>query len=456
MTRPGIALLFGLCALTSSYAQNCTNTSVGATPLTDLGPDAYQGFEGGLYPGGVNARPLAHDAAGLARASQVVPRSADGSVAAGGGGRIVVLSIGMSNTHIHTSGWIAAANADPQLAPKVQIVNGAQSGQDASVIKNPNAAYWSHVDQQLAQTGATGGQVQAIWLFNVHPAPVPPFPQHAVELADDLTAILQILHGKFPNLALVFLSSRVYGGYDAIQLGPEPVAYESGFAVKWLIERQLQGDPQLNFDPAAGPVVAPWIAWGPYPWADGLSPRSDQLIWECTDFSADGAHPADPGKAKSGAMLHHFFRTDATTRTWYLSGGSVVCPEPATVLWFGTGAPSSGAPRLAISAPPASPSEQTIHVHLHDAGVGAAFFLAGINSFADGQVPLLGGSLLVDPLFVVPTATDVEGKAWLPIGEIPGSAALCGATIHFQGVAPLASGTGALGLTRGWSMTVGH
>ena len=36
----------------------------------------------------------------------------------------------------------------------------------------------------------------------------------------------------------------------------EPFSYESGFAVKWLIERQLWGEAALNFDSANGDL---WI-----------------------------------------------------------------------------------------------------------------------------------------------------------------------------------------------------
>ena len=44
-------------------AADCTGTSVGFLPLNDLGTGVYQGFQGGLYPGGSDVRPAAHDEA---------------------------------------------------------------------------------------------------------------------------------------------------------------------------------------------------------------------------------------------------------------------------------------------------------------------------------------------------------------------------------------------------------
>src|SRR2546423_161822 len=82
------------------YAQpvaNCAQTSVGFTPLPDLATGNYHGYQGGLYPGGVNVPPSAYMKAGLSHAAQVVPLNANGQPDPVNG-RIVLLSIGMSNT----------------------------------------------------------------------------------------------------------------------------------------------------------------------------------------------------------------------------------------------------------------------------------------------------------------------------------------------------------------------
>ena len=124
---------------------------------------------------------------------------------------------------------------------------------------------------------------------------------------------------RFPNLKLVYLSSRTFGGYARTPLNPEPYAYESGFAVKWLIEQQLRGDPELNDNPARGPVKAPWLSWGPYLWANGATKRADGFYALPEDFREnDRTHPSAEGCRKLAAELVKFFRSDSTTRTWFL------------------------------------------------------------------------------------------------------------------------------------------
>src|SRR3989442_190765 len=120
----------------------------------------------------------------------------------------------------------------------------------------------------------------------------------------------------YPNLRLMYVSSRIYGGYASVALAPEPFAYESGFAFKWLVEDQINGDPALSY-----PGKAPWLAWAPYLWADGLTPRSDGLTWACSDFQSDGTHPSPSGEQKVANLLLSFFKTDPTATSWFVAAG---------------------------------------------------------------------------------------------------------------------------------------
>ncbi len=139
---------------------------------------------------------------------------------------------------------------------------------------------------------------------------------------------------QVPNLRIVYLSSRIYAGYASTPLNPEPYAYESAFSVRWLIQDQIRGKPELNYDPARAEAKSPLLLWGPYLWGDGLTPRkTDGLVWERKDLSQrDGTHPGDPsGREKVAQMLLKFFKTDPTARLWFTEGDAAAkAPGPTT------------------------------------------------------------------------------------------------------------------------------
>ncbi len=300
----------------SIFAQNCSGTSVGFAPLNDLAAGFYQGYQGGLYPGGSNQRPSVHDSAGVAFAAQVKPLTSTG-VLDTLNGRIVLLSIGMSNTTQEYSVFKTIADTDAAKNPLVIIVDGAQGGQPAETISDSNANYWQVIDQRLASAGVTRQQVQVAWVKEANREPTQAFPRHAQNLDSEFVLIARILKARYPNMRITYRSSRIYAGYATSTLNPEPYAYESAFAVKWTIERQINGDTLLTYS-GSSPSTS-WLAWGPYLWADGLVPRSDGLVWLCSDFSPDGTHPSTSGRLKVAQMLLGFFKTDPTAARWFLS-----------------------------------------------------------------------------------------------------------------------------------------
>ena len=208
-------------------------------------------------------------------------------------------------------------DADARKNPALVIVDGAQGGRSASMIADPNHQYWQVTRERLHTAGVTELQVQAAWLKQVVPGANSPFPKDAKDLQGDLKTIVLDLKRRYPNLQLVYVSNRIYGGY-ANRGSPEPQAYESGFAVKWLIEEQLNGDPSLNCDPEKGDVRAPWLAWGPYLWADGTTPRVDGVTWQPDEYNPDGLHPNAKGQRKVAEMLLNFLKTEKTASPWFV------------------------------------------------------------------------------------------------------------------------------------------
>ncbi len=290
-------------------------------PLNDLTADKYQGHDRGLYPGGTNDRPAGHDKAGLELARRVRPLNAAGQPDPNG--KVVLLSVGMSNTSQVSETFGRLLAKDDGRHPALVFVNGAQGGMTARAIRYPKdgatgTRFWSTIDDRLKAAGVTAAQVQAVWMKQADAGPRDGFPAYAETLCDEMEDIARIVGERFPNARLMYLSSRTYAGYATTGLNPEPYAFESGLAVRWLIQRQLDGKAALNFDAAKGPVRAPWLSWGPYLWAAGTTKNAAGLSYDRDDFAPDGTHPAPPGQQKVAAEMLRFFRTDPTTRPWFL------------------------------------------------------------------------------------------------------------------------------------------
>jgi len=301
---------------------NCGNVCRGYPPLNDLGSDLWGGRQGGLYPGGQNVRPAAHNTAGLALASQIQPLDVSGAPDAVNG-KIVLISMGMSNTAMEFGKFVPIFEALPTRNPQVALVNCAQGGWEINHFLDSSISdsYWNNVDVFFAEQGLSYQQVQVIWFKQAELgpeviAPDTSFIGYVAYLKEKFKQTMNILSERFPNAKICYSSSRIYGGYGTDNGNPEPFAYYTGWAVKDLIEEQINGDPGLIYEGAGR--NSPWLSWGPYLWADGLNPRSDGLIWVCPDdYLPDGRHPSDPvGRTKVATMLRDFLLSDETALPW--------------------------------------------------------------------------------------------------------------------------------------------
>jgi hypothetical protein len=304
--------------LNSDYkTTHVPRASWGITPLTDLGTGLYKGEQGGLYPDGKNVLPQAHLQAGLKIAKSIVPLDAGGR--ADPNGKIVFISIGYSNWTQEFSVFVSHALQDSRRNPKVQVIDCAVDAQSTEVSARPDAEYYHVVDKRLQEAGVTPRQVQVVMMKVATQAPALPFPWEPRFLEGLILKTVHVLKARFPDLKMMYLTSRIYGGYADVALNPEPHAFETGFAVKWLIADQIAGKSDLNCDPSRGAVRAPWLAWGPYLWADGVKGRKDGLQWFRDDMRAnDHTHPSARGREKVATLVDQFMKTDPTARVWYL------------------------------------------------------------------------------------------------------------------------------------------
>jgi len=343
----GLRTVCALAALASVTA--CLeNTGIDHLPVNDslpsplpqlLGGD-YLGFPGGLYDQ-ANTPPTVHATEGAMRANAIAPRDTAGNPDAGG--QYVLLSIGPTNTALEfcsatgytpCDAWsfIGQAAKDPSVNhTALAIVNGAAPDQFADAWESPAGVNYDRIrDSVLAPAGLSEQQVEIAWVnvYDTQPAvSLGASDADAFVLESRMGNIVRALKARYPNLSLAFFSSRIWGGYALTPVNPEPYAYESGFAVRWLVEAQInQMETGVEADALAGDLsyatVAPWIAWGPYLWGFDGQPRFDGLQWFLLDFQSDGTAPSEEGVLKVGELLLGFFEQDPRAACWFVTGGT--------------------------------------------------------------------------------------------------------------------------------------
>jgi len=224
----------------------------------------------------------------------------------------------------------------------------------------------------LAPLGVTEAQIQAVWIKEANGGPGvtgcgsdggqpcnslcdpntsgcsnTPTTTEAFRYEQQLGEIVRAAKTRWPNLKVAFITSRIYAGYASVDINPEPYAYEYGFSTQWFIQAQINQIRTGTVDAVAGdlnyknsPATAPWLAWGPYIWAAGDTPRSDGLIWcdgqasaPCNgevDYQSDGTHPDTLGQEKVACQaacggstgsptqnLLYFFLNSPYTKAWF-------------------------------------------------------------------------------------------------------------------------------------------
>ncbi len=292
--------------------------TVGFKPLTEMAAsDKYKSEDGGLYGGGKNEPPEAHLAAAKKETAKIVPLDADGKPS--DKGTIALVSISMSNATQEFSMFKQIADRDEKKSSRVTIVDCAQGGQAMAQWVDPKARAWVEADRRLAAAKISPKQVQVVWVKLANMGPRGDLKEHGKKLQEDTLKVLQNAKERFPNVRIAYLGSRIYAGHAIGGLNPEPYAYEGAYPVRWLIQDQIKGNAELNFDSEKGVAKAPLLLWGPYFWGDGLTPRKDdKLIWERKDFTNDGVHPSDSGRRKVADMLLKFFKNDPLAGGWFV------------------------------------------------------------------------------------------------------------------------------------------
>ena len=125
----------------------------GLVPLDQMTEkDTYKGENGGLYGDGKNVPPPEHQKAVQRELARIVPLGPDGKPSPDG--KVVLISIGMSNTMAEFSRFKELADRDPAKSSRLVIVDGAQGGQDAERWSAAEMPAWATLEQAAAAGGS--------------------------------------------------------------------------------------------------------------------------------------------------------------------------------------------------------------------------------------------------------------------------------------------------------------
>src|SRR5262249_20248440 len=135
----------------------------GFKPLDEMSAeDRYLDQDGGLYGKGSNVPPAAHRAAAEKEAAKIQTLDAAGKPS--DSGKIVLISMSMSNATQEFSTFKRLADADPEKSKKLTIVDCAQGGQVMAAWANPEGRPWPEAMRRLEMSGVTPAQVQVVWI----------------------------------------------------------------------------------------------------------------------------------------------------------------------------------------------------------------------------------------------------------------------------------------------------
>ncbi len=315
----GLAILFVSCSKSSKPPKNNPDEPrdyhSGLAPLMDLDTN-YMGYPGGLYPDGSNKAPgdYAKDLNQIC--SDIKPLDVNGNF--NPFGKIGFVSVGPSTSLIMMNALMEKMQGNNNVNPLIWPVPLGQGGMGINQLISNSTLFWDTVAIKLKEFQLSPNQIQVVYFEeddneNYSSA----FPQRPLDVKEKLKEGIRLLKVKFPNVRVAYILARTTTIYMPIRddnKQQEPIAYYLGFADKWLIEDQINGDPGLAYK--GDNAVAPIITWGPYQWSDGDIYRSDGFNWLKSDTD-DGLHPNDNGADKLSGMFINFLLNDEYAKLWF-------------------------------------------------------------------------------------------------------------------------------------------
>ncbi len=298
--------------------KDCQQQRQSFIPLSELGKGYFRGYQGGLYPGGLN-NPSGNYLQDLSNFSQSI-QALDSNGMPDANGHIVFIGVGASNPRTEFQAFQKITDTFRHINKRLKTVNTCIGGQGVQKMNQLSDNYWKQADKMMDSMGLSNLQVQIAWLETENTSSADSsFPGGPASLVTDVKVLLRMMKQKYPNLKICYLSARTYAGWVSGGTGrglEYPRDYYNGWAMKWVIDSAI--NQASGFEYSGSTPSIPMPVYSTYNWTNGEQVRQDGFSVDCeTDFGGDGLHLSIAGENKIGEQLFKFFNSDIHTSRWF-------------------------------------------------------------------------------------------------------------------------------------------
>ena len=283
----------------SGLKSDCSLTSTGLIPLTDMGAPALP-----RLPRRSLSRRAQPPVAAYLRKGLAASRNASG----GSTGRSSC-SRSACRTRPRSSPLSSEwSTATPRRTRDLTIVDGAQDGWDARAHE-VRLRYWDLVDERLNEADVSANQVQAVWLKQSIAGEDRRFPQGCARRSRrtcgrSSAPCASATRTSASSISRAERTAAMRSRASTRSRRPMTAAMRSVASIQDRMAASSRGRG------SAGARIS-----GP----TGSLGRSDGLVWSCDDVDEDGTHPSKTGVQKVVNLLTAFFKTDPTARRWFVA-----------------------------------------------------------------------------------------------------------------------------------------
>lgn len=272
----------------------------------------YKDEAAGLYENATNEPDITAKITLQKQIEKILPRNLEGNI--NNDGRIGFVYIGNDYTKGEFTNIKEISENYQDINREIVFIDGVSEGQNLknwSVTSYP----WDVLKNNIEKAKISEKQVQVFWINFGFDETSGEFSENKALYIEELQKVVEEVLVKYPNVAVIYLSSPRYSGFSKLDDIKEPYSYEAAFGVRELINKQVRGD--LVFSEKISRLTAePALIWGPYMWNSSAEGGEDFSYLE-TNYAENGVSFLLSGANRYAVDVLDFFRDYEYSKEWF-------------------------------------------------------------------------------------------------------------------------------------------